>query len=344
MSKKKTRIASPRPEEIEEAEETVETGSRSTFSTVIQKSWMVFISLAYLLGIGSGYLIWSQKSAAQSSALASESTGLLPTPTPAADFSSIMSQVNPPEGYTIPMSVGDMGPQMIAAGVIDLPKFLQIFEGGNNPLSEYELSILSKGSDEPIVINAANAHFWLDFFWAVGLANQNAILTEGEMASQGIEKVVNFASTGGWQIAKRPVAEIYSSMPMIELSEEQQALLDEITKLIYRPCCNNSTHFPDCNHGMAMLGLMELMASQGSTKEEMLEAAKYVNAFWFPQQMLQVATAYKAGKDIEFKDLDPALAVGPEAFSSSGFQSMSTWLAQQGLLPSNQGGGSSCGL
>lgn len=342
MSKKKVRISSPQPDVIEEDEEVFEPGSSSTASTIFQKSWLVLVSLAYLLGIGSGYLIWSQKTSTPASA-ASQSSGFLPTPSPAADFSAIMSQVNPPEGYSIPVSVGDLGPQMIAAGVIDLPKFQQIFEGGS-PLGEDELAVLSKGSDDPIVINSSNAHFWLDFFWAVGLANQNSILTEGEMVSQGADKVVNFASTGGWEVAARPVAELYSSLPMIELTEEQQALLDETTKLIYRPCCNNSTHFPDCNHGMAMLGLMELMASQGATREQMLEAAKYVNAFWFPQQMLQVATAYKAGKDIEFKDLDPALAVGPEAFSSSGYQAMSQWLANQGLLPSNQGGGSSCGL
>lgn len=28
-------------------------------------------------------------------------------------------------------------------------------------------------------------------------------------------------------------------------------------------CCGNSTYFPDCNHGAAMLGFIELAVSQG---------------------------------------------------------------------------------
>ena len=45
---------------------------------------------------------------------------------------------------------------------------------------------------------------------------------------------------------------------------------------VYRPCCDNATHFPDCNHGMAMLGLLELMAAQGASEEEMFAAARDV--------------------------------------------------------------------
>jgi hypothetical protein len=49
-------------------------------------------------------------------------------------------------------------------------------------------------------------------------------------------------------------------MDLIPLTAEQQALVEEVAAEIYRPCCNNSTLFPDCNHGMAMLGFLELLA------------------------------------------------------------------------------------
>ena len=55
----------------------------------------------------------------------------------------------------------------------------------------------------------------------------------------------------------------YSMHRFIVLTPEQQALVEKVSKGIYRPCCGNSVYFPDCNHGMAMLGLLELMASQG---------------------------------------------------------------------------------
>ena len=47
-------------------------------------------------------------------------------------------------------------------------------------------------------------------------------------------------------------------------------IVEEIAGNIYRPCCGNSTAFPDCNHGMAMLGLIELMVSQKFLKRRNL--------------------------------------------------------------------------
>src|SRR3989344_7376730 len=96
----------------------------------------------------------------------------------------------------------------------------------------------------------------------------------------------NFASTGGWTLAKGDAMDHYSAHPFIMLSREHQELVERVSKGIYRPCCNNSTHFPDCNHCMAMLGLLELMASQGVSEEDMWKAALAVNSYWFPDTYL----------------------------------------------------------
>src|SRR3990172_11844652 len=131
-------------------------------------------------------------------------------------------------------------------------------------------------------------------------------------------QIESFASTGGWTLATKPVTELYASMDLIPLTSEQQARVEEVAAAVYRPCCDNYTLFPDCNHGMAMLGLLELMASQGASVDEMFNAAKYVNAYWFPQQTLEIAIYLKANQKIEFADADAHVVVGKDYSSSSG--------------------------
>jgi hypothetical protein len=95
---------------------------------------------------------------------------------------------------------------------------------------------------------------------------------------------------------------------------------------------------------MAMLGLLELMASQGASVDEMFQAAKYVNAYWFPQQTLEVAVALKAAKNLDFEQADARLVVGQSMSSSSGFQAVHQWLAQNGKLEQAPQVGGSCGV
>ena len=217
------------------------------------------------------------------------------------DAMALMQQVNPPDGYEIPAVFGDVGSQLVAAGAIDLVKFIALYQQQNKPLTDEQKILLTKETVAPVVINLDNAAFLLNFFWALGLVNQNEILTDGQMMSGGSDKVGNFASTGGWTLGAKTPTELFASTKIFTLTDEQQARLLEVAAGVYRPCCNNPTDFPDCNHGMAMLGLLELMASQNATTDEMFETAKYVNAFWYPQQMLEVATAFQASKNVDFK-------------------------------------------
>ncbi len=164
------------------------------------------------------------------------------------------------------------------------------------------------------------------------------------MLRNGKEQVVNFASTGGWTLASAPVSDLYASQSIISLTAEQQKRLEEVAAGVYRPCCDNPTHFPDCNHGMAMLGLLELMASHDASVGEMFEAAKYVNAFWFPQQSLEVAVLFKAAKNVEFAQAEAYQVVGQQLFSGSGFQAVHQALIQDGKLEQAPDGGGSCGV
>jgi hypothetical protein len=123
----------------------------------------------------------------------------------------------------------------------------------------------------------------LNMLWAFGLANKNPILENGPMMDPSYGGAGNFASTGGWTLAKGDTMSHYSMHTLVTLSPAQQALVEKVAKNVYRPCCRNSTYFPDCNHGMAMLGLLELLAGEGATEEEMYKTAQDVNALWFPQ-------------------------------------------------------------
>ncbi|MFQ5401771.1 MAG: hypothetical protein ACE5E7_19510 [Anaerolineae bacterium] len=259
-------------------------------------------------------------------------------------MNELMMQVNPPEGYRLPAAYGDLGPRLLEAGGIDYDRFAQVYQRSGRPLSNAQLAILTKGSDEPVLINQENAHFLLNFFWAVGLTNANPLLTEGMMVQASDGQIGRFASTGGWTIGAKPATELYASAPLIALTPEQQALVESVAERVYRPCCNNHTAFPDCNHGMAMLGLLELMASQGASEDEMFTAAKYINAFWFPQQAMETAVFFKSTMDLDFAQVDGRMAVGPEVFSATGFQQMHQYLAEGGELPQGPQGGASCGV
>jgi hypothetical protein len=259
-----------------------------------------------------------------------------------ADTAAIYEQINPKDGYDLAVSYGDLGPKLIASGVIDYDAFAAIYQNAGSPLATEQIKALKNGSDQEIVINSQNAYYLLNFFWAVGLANRNVILTDGPMVQNSDGKFENFASTGGWRLATKPITELYASLDLIPLTKEQQKFVEEVAQSVYRPCCNNPTHFPDCNHGMAMLGILELMASQGATVDEMFEAAKYVNAYWFPQQTLEAALYLKANQEIDFADADPRLVVGQGMSSASGAKMVHADLQSKGLLPKAADQGGSC--
>ena len=236
--------------------------------------------------------------------------------------------LNNANGIVLPVTWGDLGSRIVSAGVIDAVKFKAIYG---------EREVLD--NDGKLKITNENAGYLLNLFWALGLASKNPILESGEMTNPKYRGAGNFASTGGWTIAQSNAMNHYSRHIFFDLTPEQQTLVDKVSRGIYRPCCGNSTHFPDCNHGMAMLGLLELMASQGVNEEEMWKTALAVNSYWFPDTYLTIA-AYMKGKGVDWKDVNPQEMLGVDYSSAQGYAK----IAAQVALPSQQGSGSSCGV
>ncbi len=245
---------------------------------------------------------------------------------------------------TIPVVWGDLGVKMVNAGVIDRDKFLQIYadRGG---LSSAEKKLLDGTDNGKIVVNEENSGVILNLLWALGLGNKNDVLDNGEMKDPRYGNLGNFASVGGWIIAKGNPVDHYSKHQFITLTKEQQELVDRTSRNIFRPCCGNSTHFPDCNHGMAMLGLIELMASQGATESQIYEIALVMNSFWFPDQYVAIG-AYLNSKGTSIDKIDPKQVLGVEFSSGQGFQKIMSEITQpigSGSAPTRKSGGG-CGV
>lgn len=258
---------------------------------------------------------------------------------------NVFDEINPKEGYEINVSFDALGPKMIESGVIDFEKFKIAYENSGSKLSAEQIEILQNGSSKKIKIDNSNAYFLLNFFWAVGLNNNSRVLSDGEMSTYGGGgQADKFASTGGWSLSKTTPMDYYSNNNLISLTREQENLVASVASRIYRPCCDNSTAFPDCNHGMAMLGILELMGASGATESQMFEAAKYFNAFWFPGNYYDLAIYFKNKTGESFKEISGEKILSKNYSSLSGYQTAKSWLAEKGLVkqPPKQGG--SCGV
>jgi hypothetical protein len=231
----------------------------------------------------------------------------------------------------IAFSLRGLGPRLIAAGVIDPTRFLEACARAGAPLTPRGRKTLTEGGVGTVELDGSNAHFLLNFFWAVGLANANALLTRGPMMRNGMGRIPGYASTGGWSLGARPAMDVYAHLPLISLTPDQQRRLEEVSSNVYRPCCDNPTSFPDCNHGMAMVGLLTLLAAEDRDVEALFGAAKAVNGAWFTGQTLQLATYSRAALSVEYPRLNPRVASGRGLFSGSGFRNVTSWLQQHGL-------------
>ncbi|MDO8575569.1 MAG: hypothetical protein Q7R78_02620 [bacterium] len=259
--------------------------------------------------------------------------------TKSENYSAILDkEVLPSEGVELPVVWSDLGARLVSVGVVDDKRLKAIYEERGTFTAEYQ-NLLTGANNGKLKIDESNSGYILNLLWALGLANSNSVLDEGEMADPKYGGAGRFASTGGWTLSKDNPMDHYSKHKFFKLTSEQQALVDKVSRGVYRPCCNNSTHFPDCNHGMAMLGLLELMASQNASEKDMWKTALIVNSYWFPNTYLTIAK-YMKEKGIDWRDVDPQEVLGFEYSSASG----SSRITSQIEDPEQKGGGGGCSV
>lgn len=229
----------------------------------------------------------------------------------------LKQEVLPQKGYALHVKWNDIGKKLLKSGIIDKTKYEELF--ASDEAAKKEMEHLMASSNDRMVINEGNSRFMVNTLWALGLVNKNRILEEGSMKTYGKGDVMSFASTGGWSLGTKPTSELYSSTEIIKLNPQQQELVRKIALNVFRSCCNNSTEFPDCNHGMAALGYIELAVSQGIKEKQIYEDLLSLNSFWFPQQYVELA-AYFDSQNTNWDKVDAKLALSSEYSSAQGAQ------------------------
>ncbi|MCL4200251.1 rhodanese-like domain-containing protein [Patescibacteria group bacterium] len=247
---------------------------------------------------------------------------------------SLEELVLPKEGITIPVTWGMLGKQLVDAGVIDLTAFRKAVT-----MTPEQEKILTEGSRENIMINATNSRFVVDMLWALGLAQKSIVYTDGPLGKEYLNEQGNFASTGGWTLARGDATEYLNTLDLIPLTPEQHVKVGEIAKNVYRPCCGNSTWFPDCNHGMAALAIIELLVSANIPEADIYRYVLGFNSFWFPDSYLATAT-YFARQGISWDNINVKEVLSEKYSSSKGAAELSKKVGQ---LPYRPSSGGSCG-
>lgn len=260
-----------------------------------------------------------------------------PTPIPQSEADALAQKVLPLGGYTIPLQWNDIGKKLVSSGAIDQNKYKKTYS--NKKYLEL-LTYITNSKKDGITVNRENSYYWVNTLWAFGLVQKSDVLDKGIMKQDYGDNIEGLASTGGWTLGTKRAKELYSSTEIIQLSSEENKRVTKITEGIYRPCCNNSSAFPDCNHGMAILGLVELMVDQSFSDKEIYKAALAFNSYWFPQTYMDLAYYFKTKRGITWDNVNAATVLSSEYSSASGYR---TIRKQIGPVPGLSSDGGSCG-
>ncbi len=275
----------------------------------------------------------------------------------------LYAQVTPQAGYTLPFKWGDSIRKLIQAGALNVSNLTIILNNSHQPLTFSEKEILNGTYSGYIQFNSTNTEFIQLVLWGLGINDNNTIITKGAIinASVPYANSINnnatlrqrlnqnvtpywaasryFASTGGYG----PIGKLQLGMlDIISLSSSEQVIADYTAENSYRPCCDNPTAFPDCNHGAAALGLIELLASQGANQGQIFSAVRYFNQYQFPQQYSEIA-AYFDSQRQNYSQVNSSKVMSYSFSSLSGYYAVHQYLLKNGVLAQSSRGNAACG-
>lgn len=245
---------------------------------------------------------------------------------------AIGEQLRPKEGFQTKLVLGVVVPRMVSHGIIDMTKMDALYKerGGIPP----ELKqILTQASDMPLIVTKENANWLVNILWPLGLSNKMAINRRSPIVGKDIG---NLASTAGWQLGKaKNGASYFNRYEFIPLTREQQQRVWRIATSTYRPCCDNSTFFQDCNHGSAALAAIQLGVAQGLSDDEIYRTLLAFNSYWFGPSYLETALYFNVVEGRDWSDLDPRVLLSRRYSTASGWNKNVHLHASKipGLLP-----------
>ncbi len=257
-------------------------------------------------------------------------------------LAALAAEVVPPDGVELPLRFGDSVQRLVAAGAIAPARFERLYapRGG---LPEWVRALFEGASEEPLRISAGNASLLLNLLWPLGLANRTGFNARSPLAGPDGGR---FASTGGWTLGARPGGELFNSAAALALDAEAEAAVEQAARASFRPCCDNSAFFQDCNHGSALLGLYQLAAAEGARPAALFRIGKIANSYWYPRQYLAAALYFRAVEDLAWREVDPARVMSRRYSSASGWRrNVDGRLRAAGLRPdSGSSGGAGCAV
>jgi hypothetical protein len=256
---------------------------------------------------------WSRRAQADSAADAPRVIELSPDDKRLL-YDAVASKVARKTGYQSRIVLRDSVVRCVRHGVIDLGKFFALQRDGERMPDDLS-HVLSDPSDRPIRLTRENAGVYVNLLWAVGLANHMV----GNFSSPLMgDSLRSFASTAGWTLGDREEgADYFSKFPIVDLTPAQESLAIRVAKSTFRPCCDKSTFFQDCNHGSALYGLLQLGASQGLREADLYREAFAFNSFWFEHHYVRTALYFAVERGVVWRDADPKEVMGPKYSSLS---------------------------
>ena len=237
------------------------------------------------------------------------------------NIDKIVSEVVPNEGFTINAKWSGAVKAMVDKGALDPKKLEAILTRsyGQEMKPEWKKILAGEAADEFLSINAENSVFMMYVLWALGKHNENSILSSSPFASSFRNYDIGVGRAG------------YGDEKILVLTANQQKVAEKVSLNSYRPCCGNSTGNPDCSHGFAALGLIELMASQGFTEKEIFEDFIKFNSFWFPSTYIQNAIYFKLAEEKDWSEIDKELLAGKQFSSVQGKYAVQKYLQDAGV-------------
>ena len=253
-------------------------------------------------------------------------------------YDAVASKVAPQTGYQSRIVLGDSVVRCVRHGVIDLGKFFALQRNGERMPDDLS-RVLSDPSDRSIRLTRENAGVYVNLLWAVGLANHMV----GNFSSPLMgDSLRSFASTAGWTLGDRDEgSDYFNKLPIVDLTPAQESLAIRVAKSTFRPCCDNSTFFQDCNHGSALYGLLQLGASQGLREADLYREALAFNSFWFEHHYVRSAIYFAVERGVAWRDANPKEVMGRKYSSLSQWsENVEAWAERNpDLFPQSQGAG-----
>lgn len=256
------------------------------------------------------------------------------------DFSRIAEQVYPAQGFVLPVKWSNAAKRLVDYGALNVSFMANTLYSANQPLTNEELEVLNGSSDNNVTLNSSNGIFTLYVLWALGINNKNKIISNGPIMDYG--NPYQYASTGGYeQLGKLQLG----NLSIINFNGTEQSIIETVASDVYRPCCDNSAIFPDCNHGAAQLGLIELMASQGSNATEIYGAIKEFDSFYYAQQYFDDALFFNITQNKTWNEIPANQILGYDFSSATGTSNVYRYLlSSNALVDMRQGSSGACGV